>query len=68
MSAEATKDRKPLCAESAFGPEQGGDPEALIKLADTAMYAAKGAGRNQVCAYAAAMGDPTTEDDLPEAA
>ncbi|MDP9606454.1 UNVERIFIED_ORG: diguanylate cyclase (GGDEF)-like protein [Variovorax paradoxus] len=49
-------------------PENGGDAEALLKNADTAMYHAKGKGRNTYRFYAAKMNARSTEQLMLESA
>lgn len=45
----------------AICPEHGATAEALISNADIAMYAAKSAGRSQVCVFSAALSDMAIE-------
>lgn len=45
----------------AICPEHGATAEALISNADIAMYAAKSAGRSQVCMFSAALSDMAIE-------
>jgi diguanylate cyclase (GGDEF)-like protein len=52
----------------ATAPEQGLDRITLLRLADEALYEAKGAGRNRVAAAARAAGTPTVETLSTEAA
>lgn len=49
-------------------PENGGDAEALLKNADTAMYRAKEKGRNTFRFYAAKMNEQSTEQLMLESA
>jgi diguanylate cyclase (GGDEF)-like protein/PAS domain S-box-containing protein len=56
----------------AIYPEDGEDPQTMITHADTAMYHAKHAGRNQVAFYRAGMiaqapAPPSTESELRSA-
>jgi diguanylate cyclase (GGDEF)-like protein/PAS domain S-box-containing protein len=45
-------------------PEDGQDAQSLIMRADTAMYHAKGAGRNRVAFYAADMESPAIRSSM----
>lgn len=46
-----------------LGPGDKGSPEALVRMADEALYAAKRTGRNKVCVWTAAKQAQGREDD-----
>ena len=51
----------------ALFPEHGEDADALLRCADTAMYAAKAEGRDRVVVWTSALAAPQTSWDTPVA-
>jgi len=62
-----TKPTEPLRITISIGvasfPDDAKDPIELIELADSALYRAKGGGRNRICAYRPSLAE--TEKPLP---
>ena len=47
-----------------LGPGDKGSAEALVRMADEALYAAKGSGRNRVCVWSPARKGHSRDEDL----